>query len=113
MPVNLSPINFQNEKQAAAVSEILADYDLPPEMPMLEITEGMILNERSVAIETMKTIRRPGVGLSLERFRNRVFEPRGIHLDGRRKSNFRISATPRNPVIVSASCRISLFGSPQ
>jgi len=52
--VNLSPINFQNEKQAAE-----------------------------------------------------------IHLDGRPKSNFRISAAPRNPVIVSASCRISLFGSPK
>jgi diguanylate cyclase (GGDEF)-like protein/PAS domain S-box-containing protein len=66
--VNLSPINFQNEKLAAAVSEILADYGLPPEVLMLEITEGVILNERSVAIETMNAIRKLGVGLSLDDF---------------------------------------------
>jgi EAL domain-containing protein (putative c-di-GMP-specific phosphodiesterase class I) len=66
--VNLSPINFQNENLAASVAEILADYALPPEALMLEITEGVILNERSVAIETMNAVRRLGVGLSLDDF---------------------------------------------
>jgi diguanylate cyclase (GGDEF)-like protein/PAS domain S-box-containing protein len=66
--VNLSPINFQNEKLAAAVNDILADYGLPPEALMLEITEGVILNERSIAIETMNAIRKLGVGLSLDDF---------------------------------------------
>ena len=66
--VNLSPINFQNVSLAAAVGGILADHDLPPEMLMLEITEGVILNERSVAIETMSAIRKLGVGLSLDDF---------------------------------------------
>jgi diguanylate cyclase (GGDEF)-like protein/PAS domain S-box-containing protein len=66
--VNLSPINFQNRNLAAAVSETLADYGLPPEMLMLEITEGVILNERSVAIETMNAVRKLGVGLSLDDF---------------------------------------------
>ena len=45
--VNLSPINFQNVNLAAAVAKILANHGLPPEMLMLEITEGVILNERS------------------------------------------------------------------
>jgi diguanylate cyclase (GGDEF)-like protein/PAS domain S-box-containing protein len=66
--VNLSPINFQNVNLAAAVSEILADHGLPPEMLMLEITEGVIMNERSVAIETMNAVRELGVGLSLDDF---------------------------------------------
>ncbi len=35
---------------------------------MLEITEGVIMNERSVAIETMNAIRKLGVGLSLDDF---------------------------------------------
>ena len=35
---------------------------------MLEITEGVILNERSVAIETMNALRELGVGLSLDDF---------------------------------------------
>ena len=58
--VNLSPINFQNPNLAAAVAGILADHDLPPEVLMLEITEGVIMNERSVAIETMHALRDAG-----------------------------------------------------
>jgi EAL domain-containing protein (putative c-di-GMP-specific phosphodiesterase class I) len=35
---------------------------------MLEITEGLIMNERSVAVETMNALRKLGVGLSLDDF---------------------------------------------
>ena len=66
--VNLSPINFQNLNLAAAVAEILANHGLPPGVLMLEITEGVILNEHSVAIETMNALRKLGVGLSLDDF---------------------------------------------
>ena len=66
--VNLSPINFQNLNLAAAVAEILANHGLPPSVLMLEITEGVILNEHSVAIETMNALRDLGVGLSLDDF---------------------------------------------
>jgi diguanylate cyclase (GGDEF)-like protein len=66
--VNLSPINFQNDNLAATVGNILAEYSLPAEVLMLEITEGLIMNERSVAIETMNAIRKLGVGLSLDDF---------------------------------------------
>jgi EAL domain-containing protein (putative c-di-GMP-specific phosphodiesterase class I) len=66
--VNLSPINFQNVNLASVVAGILADHGLPPEVLMLEITEGVFLNERSVAIETMNGLRKLGVGLSLDDF---------------------------------------------
>jgi diguanylate cyclase (GGDEF)-like protein/PAS domain S-box-containing protein len=66
--VNLSPINFQNVNLASAVAETLAEYRLRPEALMLEITESVILNERSIAIETMNSVRRLGVGLSLDDF---------------------------------------------
>ena len=66
--VNLSPINFQNANLAAAVAEILAAHGLPPEVLMLEITEGVIQKERSAAIETMNAIRELGVGLSMDDF---------------------------------------------
>lgn len=66
--VNLSPINFQNVNLAPVVAGILADHGLPPDVLMLEITEGVILNEHSVAIETMNTLRKLGVGLSLDDF---------------------------------------------
>ena len=66
--VNLSPLNFQNEHLVAEVAEILAEHRLPAEMLMLEVTEGVILNERSGAIETMNAIRALGAGLSLDDF---------------------------------------------
>ena len=66
--VNLSPLNFQNAKLAAVVAETIAANGLPPQTLMLEITEGVLLNERSAAIETMNAIRKLGVGLSLDDF---------------------------------------------
>jgi len=66
--VNLSPINFQNRGLAAVVAETLVANGLPPEALMLEITESVLMNERSVAIETMNAIRKLGVGLSLDDF---------------------------------------------
>jgi diguanylate cyclase (GGDEF)-like protein/PAS domain S-box-containing protein len=66
--VNLSPLNFQNRGLAAVVAETLAANSLPPEALMLEITESVLMNERSVAIETMNAIRELGVGLSLDDF---------------------------------------------
>jgi len=66
--VNLSPLNFQNAKLAGVVAETIAANGLPPETLMLEITEGVLVNERSAAIETMNAIRKLGVGLSLDDF---------------------------------------------
>lgn len=66
--VNLSPLNFQNANLAAAVAEILAEHRLPAHMLMLEVTEGVVLNERAGAIETMNAIRDLGAGLSLDDF---------------------------------------------
>jgi predicted signal transduction protein with EAL and GGDEF domain len=66
--VNLSPINFQNAGLASAVAEILAEYRLPADVLMLEVTESVFLNERSAAVETMGAIRKLGVGLSLDDF---------------------------------------------
>ncbi|MGJ5175330.1 EAL domain-containing protein [Bradyrhizobium oligotrophicum] len=66
--VNLSPINFQNINLAAMVAQILAANDLPAKMLMLEITEGVILNERAAVIATMNELRNMGVGLSLDDF---------------------------------------------
>src|SRR3954465_2931853 len=66
--VNLSPLNFQNAKLATGVAETIAANGLPPATLMLEITEGVLLNERSAAIGTMNAIRKLGVGLSLDDF---------------------------------------------
>lgn len=66
--VNLSPIDFQHGDLATLVAEIIAEYDLPPEMLMLEITEGVVMQEDSNALRTMQKIRATGVGLSMDDF---------------------------------------------
>jgi EAL domain-containing protein (putative c-di-GMP-specific phosphodiesterase class I) len=66
--VNLSPINFQNVNLAAQVAQILTAHDLPPNLLILEITEGVFLSERATVISTMSELRRLGVGLSLDDF---------------------------------------------
>ena len=66
--VNLSPLNFHNENLAAVVADVVRDNGLAPEALMLEITEGVILDENSAAVRTMDAIRELGVGLSLDDF---------------------------------------------
>jgi predicted signal transduction protein with EAL and GGDEF domain len=66
--VNLSPINFRNVTLAARLKDILAEYDLPPDALMLEITEGTFMRDSVAALETMNAIRELGVGLSVDDF---------------------------------------------
>ncbi|WFU74622.1 EAL domain-containing protein [Bradyrhizobium sp. CB2312] len=66
--VNLSPINFRNVTLAARLKDILAEYGLPPDALMLEITEGAFMRDSVAALETMNAIRELGVGLSLDDF---------------------------------------------
>ncbi|MCK1392675.1 EAL domain-containing protein [Bradyrhizobium sp. 1] len=66
--VNLSPINFRNVTLAARLKDILAEYELPSDALMLEITEGAFMQDSVAALETMNAIRELGVGLSVDDF---------------------------------------------
>ncbi|UVO38725.1 EAL domain-containing protein [Bradyrhizobium arachidis] len=66
--VNLSPINFRNVTLAARLEDILAEYQLPPDALMLEITEGTFMQDGAAALETMHAIRALGIGLSVDDF---------------------------------------------
>ncbi|MGX4770031.1 EAL domain-containing protein [Bradyrhizobium guangdongense] len=66
--VNLSPLNFRNVALAARLKDILAEYALPPDALMLEITEGTFMQDGAAALETMHAIRELGVGLSVDDF---------------------------------------------
>ena len=66
--VNLSPINFRNVTLAARLKDILAEYDLPADVLMLEITEGAFMQDSVAALETMNAIRELGVGLAVDDF---------------------------------------------
>lgn len=66
--VNLSPINFRNVALAARLKDVLAEYELPPDALMLEITEGTFMQDGAAALETMHAIRALGIGLSVDDF---------------------------------------------
>jgi diguanylate cyclase (GGDEF)-like protein/PAS domain S-box-containing protein len=66
--VNLSPINFRNVTLAARLKDILSEYELPSDALMLEITEGVFMQDSVAALETMNAIRELGVGLSVDDF---------------------------------------------
>ncbi|WP_426408632.1 EAL domain-containing protein [Bradyrhizobium ganzhouense] len=66
--VNLSPINFRNVTLAARLADVLAEYQLPPDALMLEITEGTFMQDGATALETMHAIRALGIGLSVDDF---------------------------------------------
>jgi diguanylate cyclase (GGDEF)-like protein len=66
--VNLSPINFRNVTLAARLADVLAEYQLPPDALMLEITEGTFMQDGAAALETMHAIRALGIGLSVDDF---------------------------------------------
>lgn len=66
--VNMSPINFQNGDLADRVGEILAENELTPDRLMLEVTEGVVMSDHSMAIDTMEKIRKSGVKLSMDDF---------------------------------------------
>ncbi len=66
--VNLSPINFRNVALAARLKDVLAEYQLPPDALMLEITESTFMQDGAAALETMHAIRALGIGLSVDDF---------------------------------------------
>lgn len=66
--VNLSPINFQNPSFPEFVREVLTENALAPDRLMLEITEGVVMSEQSVAVATMQKIMEYGVSLSMDDF---------------------------------------------
>ncbi|MET4069341.1 putative signal transduction protein with EAL and GGDEF domain [Bradyrhizobium sp. S3.2.6] len=66
--VNLSPLNFRNVTLAARLADVLAEYQLPPDALMLEITEGTFMQDGAAALETMHAIRALGIGLSVDDF---------------------------------------------
>lgn len=66
--VNLSPLSFENADLPALIVDIMARHGLSPNRLVLEVTEGVVMNERATAIETMKRIRAAGIGLSMDDF---------------------------------------------
>ncbi|MDT7951967.1 MAG: EAL domain-containing protein [Acetobacteraceae bacterium] len=66
--VNLSPAQFERGKIVETVREVLARSGLAPQRLELEITEGMLLEQTGLVLETMTALREIGVGLTIDDF---------------------------------------------
>ena len=66
--VNLSPVHVNHETLVADVRDILARTGLAPGRLVLEVTEGLLLEESSVVLSTMRALRALGVRFSLDDF---------------------------------------------
>ena len=68
MSVNLSAVHFRNPALTELVARTLARHQIKPETLTIEITEGVIMDDNPVAIDTAKAVHALGVRLSLDDF---------------------------------------------
>jgi len=66
--VNLSPVQFNQEKLIEQLTHILGRTGLAAERLTLEVTEGLLLEESRLVLSTMSSLRALGVRFSLDDF---------------------------------------------
>ncbi|NDL61685.1 EAL domain-containing protein [Acerihabitans arboris] len=66
--VNLSPINFYNSNLPEFIAGLLKEYRLPAACLTVEITEGVMMNQRPETEKVICAVRDLGVGLSMDDF---------------------------------------------
>lgn len=66
--VNLSPINFYNNSLPAYIQGLLTEFQLPPTCLTVEITEGVMMDQRPETEKVICAVRDLGVGLSMDDF---------------------------------------------
>ncbi|UOY00479.1 sensor domain-containing protein [Blastococcus sp. PRF04-17] len=66
--VNLSGRQLQQSRLADEVAAALRDFDFPPELLVLEITETVLMNDTSATIATLNALKELGVRLAIDDF---------------------------------------------
>ncbi len=66
--VNLSPMQFWQPDLPRRVADILAHSGMAPHRLDLEVTEGMLLDETGLVLDTMHALRAQGIGMTLDDF---------------------------------------------
>ena len=66
--VNVSPMQFRQPGFAAGVAAVLGRHGLPPGRLVLEITEGVFIQDAAMAVEVLTALRTLGVRLALDDF---------------------------------------------
>ena len=68
MAVNLSPVQFRNKELATTIGQILQETGLSPSMLELEITESVLINDASAAVEILNSLKAIGVRIAMDDF---------------------------------------------
>ena len=66
--VNVSPVQFRQERFLQVVRSVLAETGLPPEYLELELTEGLLLSNGDSTLSALQELRRMGLRLSIDDF---------------------------------------------
>lgn len=66
--VNLSSQHFRKRDLPRLIAALLDAHDVPPEMLTIEITESVMMDDRTATIETVRAVQALGVGLSMDDF---------------------------------------------
>ncbi len=66
--INISPLQFQQADFVDNILSTLSKYDLPPSSLMIEITEGVIINEPKSVIEKISFLKESGIRVSIDDF---------------------------------------------
>jgi diguanylate cyclase (GGDEF)-like protein len=66
--VNLSPLNLTQSSLVATVARVLAETGLPPRRLVLELTEGLLLENSDIVRDALRGLRQLGVELWIDDF---------------------------------------------
>jgi len=68
LAVNLSPLQFRQPDLPQQVADALARSGLSPHRLDLEVTEGLLLDDAGLVLDTMNALRAQGIGMTLDDF---------------------------------------------
>ncbi len=68
LSVNLSPIMIEKEDFVSSILTILREENFPPELLELEITENILMNDRSEIIEKLEQLTNAGIRIAIDDF---------------------------------------------
>lgn len=66
--VNISPVQFARSDVAAMIGRALTDTGLPPSLIEVEVTEGVLISDKSRVASTLKELSAMGVSIALDDF---------------------------------------------
>jgi EAL domain-containing protein (putative c-di-GMP-specific phosphodiesterase class I) len=66
--VNVSPVQFRDDKLVESIKFILAETGLPPELLELEVTESIFIDDTKSTVDKLSQLRKIGVKIAVDDF---------------------------------------------